>query len=97
MAKEINTKQEEVSMEKEIKEVLEMKETVLEMAGEVCFRLGQASTKVNVIFEKEIMQNAMSALSDEKNADSRKDRENCIKILTAYYLALGMGEDFGSF
>lgn len=97
MAKEINTKQEEVSMEKEIKEVLEMKETVLEMAGEVCFRLGQASTKVNVIFEKEIMQNAISALSDEKNADSRKDRENCIKTLTAYYLALGMGEDFGSF
>lgn len=80
-------------MYKEIKEVLEMKGTVLEMTEEVYSRLcvlSKENKKIDVSFEKELVQNAAAAISDKNNADGRED---CLKILTAYYLAVGIGMD----
>lgn len=78
---------------KQLQEVLDLKQTILEMAEDARYRLGLASEKADVSLETEILQNAMAALSDEKNADSRA---YCIKLLTLYRLALGFAEDFGS-
>ncbi len=90
MTKEIYFK-EETTMTKEIKDILKMKETVLEMTDEVYSKLcvlSKENKKIDVSFEKELVQNAAAALSN--NADSRED---CLKILTAYYLCVGIGLD----
>lgn len=80
-------------MKKEIQEVLDIKQTVLEMAKDASYRLELASEKADVSLETEILENAMTALSDEKKEASRS---YCIKLLTLYRIALGIAEDFGS-
>ncbi len=78
---------------KQLQEVLDLKQTILEMAEDARYRLGLASEKADVSLETEILENAMTALSDEKKEASRS---YCIKLLTVYRIALGIAEDFGS-